>query len=129
MDLVLFGPPGAGKGTQAKFLVDKLGIPQISTGDLMRTERKSGSELGQRFDSFMTQGKLVPDDMVIEPPTDDLNLWKLRHPAQSRQTAGSRSRQSSRWRQSGRWSRRTRWSRWSLGSLRAPARPDWTGPH
>jgi adenylate kinase len=65
-DLVLFGPPGAGKGTQAKFLVDKLGIPQISTGDLMRAERKSGSELGKRFDSFMTQGKLVPDDMVIE---------------------------------------------------------------
>src|SRR6185369_13290781 len=66
MDLVLFGPPGAGKGTQAKFLVDKLGVPQISTGDMMRTERKSGSELGQRFDSFMTKGLLVPDDLVIE---------------------------------------------------------------
>jgi adenylate kinase len=66
VDLVLFGPPGAGKGTQAKFLVDKLGIPQISTGDMMRTERKSGSALGQRFDSFMTKGLLVPDDLVIE---------------------------------------------------------------
>lgn len=66
MDLVLFGPPGAGKGTQAKFLVDKLGIPQISTGDMMRAERKSGSELGQRFDSYMTKGLLVPDDLVIE---------------------------------------------------------------
>jgi adenylate kinase len=66
MDLVLFGPPGAGKGTQAKFLVDKLGVPQISTGDMMRTERKSGTELGKRFDSFMTKGLLVPDDLVIE---------------------------------------------------------------
>ena len=65
-DLVLFGPPGAGKGTQAKFLVDRLGIPQISTGDMMRAERKAGTELGQRFDSFMTKGLLVPDDLVIE---------------------------------------------------------------
>ena len=66
MDLVLFGPPGAGKGTQAKRLVDMLGIPQISTGDLMRAERASGSELGQKFDSFMSQGKLVPDELVAE---------------------------------------------------------------
>jgi adenylate kinase len=66
MDIVLFGPPGAGKGTQAKFLVDKLGVPQISTGDMMRAERKAGTELGQRFDSFMTKGLLVPDDLVIE---------------------------------------------------------------
>lgn len=66
MDLILFGPPGAGKGTQSKFLVEKLGIPQISTGDLMRAERKSGSELGKKFDSFMTQGKLVPDELTIE---------------------------------------------------------------
>lgn len=66
MDLVLFGPPGAGKGTQAKRLVDMLGIPQISTGDLMRAERASGSELGQRFDSYMSQGKLVPDELVAE---------------------------------------------------------------
>lgn len=65
-DVVLFGPPGAGKGTQAKFLVDRLGIPQISTGDMMRAERKAGTELGQRFDSFMTKGLLVPDDLVIE---------------------------------------------------------------
>ena len=66
MDLILFGPPGAGKGTQAKRLVAAHDIPQISTGDLMRAERKSGSELGQRFDEFMSQGKLVPDAMVIE---------------------------------------------------------------
>ncbi len=66
MDLVLFGPPGAGKGTQAKLLVEKLGIPQLSTGDMMRAERASGSDLGKRFDSFMTQGLLVPDELVLE---------------------------------------------------------------
>jgi adenylate kinase len=66
VDLILFGPPGAGKGTQSKLLVDTLGIPQISTGDMMRTERKSGSELGQKFDEYMTKGLLVPDELVIE---------------------------------------------------------------
>jgi len=66
MDVILFGPPGAGKGTQAKFLVKSLGIPQISTGDMMRAERASGSELGARFDSYMSEGKLVPDGLVLE---------------------------------------------------------------
>jgi len=65
-DLLLFGPPGAGKGTQAKFLVEKLHLPQISTGDMMRAERESGSELGKRFEQFMSKGLLVPDDLVIE---------------------------------------------------------------
>jgi adenylate kinase len=66
MDLVLFGPPGAGKGTQAKFLVDLLGVPQISTGDMMRAERRSGSELGKKFDEYMSAGKLVPDNLVLD---------------------------------------------------------------
>ena len=66
MDLVLFGPPGAGKGTQAKRLVDMLGVPQISTGDMMRAERSSGSELGNKFDEYMSAGKLVPDALVTE---------------------------------------------------------------
>jgi adenylate kinase len=66
VDLVLFGPPGAGKGTQSKRLVDLLKVPQVSTGDMMRAERASGSELGQRFDHFMQQGLLVPDELVLE---------------------------------------------------------------
>jgi preprotein translocase subunit SecY len=66
MDLLLFGPPGAGKGTQAKFLIDLLGIPQISTGDMMRAERKSGSDLGKQFDEYMSAGKLVPDSLVLD---------------------------------------------------------------
>ncbi len=66
MDMILFGPPGAGKGTQAKILVEKLGLPQISTGDLMRAERASGSELGKKFDDYMSKGALVPDALVLE---------------------------------------------------------------
>ena len=66
MDLLLFGPPGSGKGTQAKFLIDLLGIPQISTGDMMRAERKSGSDLGKKFDEYMSVGALVPDELVLD---------------------------------------------------------------
>lgn len=65
MDLVLFGPPGAGKGTQAKRLTDMLGIPQVSTGDMMRAERGKGSALGKQFDDYMSKGLLVPDDLVL----------------------------------------------------------------
>ena len=66
MDIILFGPPGAGKGTQAKVLVEHLRIPQISTGDMMRAERASGSPLGKKFDEYMTKGLLVPDELVLE---------------------------------------------------------------
>lgn len=65
MDLILFGPPGAGKGTQAKRLLEALRVPQISTGDLMRRERASGSALGQEFERYMSKGALVPDELVL----------------------------------------------------------------
>ncbi|MGB0678541.1 MAG: adenylate kinase, partial [Polyangiales bacterium] len=60
-DFALFGPPGAGKGTQARRLMHEHGLKQLSTGDLMRAERASGSELGQTFDAYMRAGQLVPD--------------------------------------------------------------------
>jgi adenylate kinase len=66
MDLVLFGPPGAGKGTQAKRLTEVLRVPQVSTGDLMRAERDQGTPLGKQFDEYMSKGLLVPDSLVLE---------------------------------------------------------------
>ena len=65
-NLVLTGPPGAGKGTQAARLATRLGIPQISTGAILREEKAAGSELGQRVASLMASGELVPDSIVID---------------------------------------------------------------
>ncbi len=65
MDLVFMGPPGAGKGTQAQRLCARLGVPQVSTGDMLRAARKAGTELGRQADAFMAQGSLVPDSVVI----------------------------------------------------------------
>ena len=65
MRLILLGPPGAGKGTQAKKLKDKFFIPQISTGDILRRAVKDNSELGIQARSFMDVGQLVPDDLVV----------------------------------------------------------------
>jgi adenylate kinase len=62
--IVLLGPPGAGKGTQAKVLSDKLNILHISTGDIFRDVKKSGSELGKELSDYMNRGVLVPDDIV-----------------------------------------------------------------
>lgn len=65
MNIILLGPPGAGKGTQAKMLVDRYNIPQISTGDILRANLKAQTELGLEAKKYMDAGKLVPDEVVI----------------------------------------------------------------
>src|SRR5438105_11855185 len=64
--VILLGPPGAGKGTQAKAIVARYGIPQISTGDILRENRAQGTELGQRAAAIMDRGELVPDELVCD---------------------------------------------------------------
>jgi adenylate kinase len=66
MRLIFLGPPGSGKGTQAKQLGSRLKIPQLSTGDLLRAAVRGGSELGREARKYMDAGKLVPDDVVIQ---------------------------------------------------------------
>ena len=72
MRAVLLGPPGAGKGTQAVKLVDKYGVPQISTGDIFRKNIKEGTELGKKAQEYMNAGGLVPDELVVDLVKDRL---------------------------------------------------------
>lgn len=66
MKLILLGPPGAGKGTQCKRVVDTYKLAHLSSGDILRAERAAGSELGQKAQSYMDSGGLVPDDLIID---------------------------------------------------------------
>ena len=72
MRIILLGPPGAGKGTQAANIVDKYNIPHISTGDIFRKNIKEGTELGKKAKAYMDRGELVPDSLVIEIVEDRL---------------------------------------------------------
>jgi adenylate kinase len=65
VNLVIFGPPGAGKGTQAKMLVEQRGLPQLSTGDMLRAAIAAKTELGQKVEAILARGDLVSDDIVI----------------------------------------------------------------
>ena len=72
MRAVLLGPPGAGKGTQAVKLVEKYGVPQISTGDIFRKNIKEGTALGKKAQEYMNAGQLVPDELVVDLVKDRL---------------------------------------------------------
>ena len=76
MNIIIFGPPAAGKGTQAKKLVDERGFLQLSTGDMLRAARKSGTELGQKVAGIMDRGDLVSDEIVVALIEEQLDLNK-----------------------------------------------------
>lgn len=77
--VLLIGPPGVGKGTQAKVLMQLYGIPQISTGDLLRSNRDQHTELGKTAETLMSQGKLVPDDLVNQMVAERLAASDCAH--------------------------------------------------
>lgn len=72
MKIIMLGAPGAGKGTQAKRIADKYQIPHISTGDIFRANIKNGTMLGQKAKTYMEQGALVPDDLVVDLVVDHI---------------------------------------------------------
>jgi len=73
VNLIFFGPPGAGKGTQAQYIVDRYGVPQISTGDMLRAAVKAGTDLGLKAKKIMDAGNLLSDDIVLGIVSDRLH--------------------------------------------------------
>ncbi len=73
MNIILLGPPGAGKGTQAAFLVEKYGMVQLSTGDILRAAVKAGTQVGKMADEIMKAGKLFPDELMAEILGEHMN--------------------------------------------------------
>ena len=73
MNIILFGAPGAGKGTQANYLINEFDLIQISTGDMLREAVKRKTELGKQVETIMANGDLVPDDIIFSLISDRLN--------------------------------------------------------
>ncbi len=72
MKIVLIGPPGAGKGTQAKRLCKELGVPHLSTGEMLRQARQQGTEIGEKANEYIMSGKLAPDPLILKIVDDRL---------------------------------------------------------
>src|SRR3989339_1909534 len=77
MRLIFLGPPGSGKGTQAERICKDYNIVQLSTGDILRANRKQGTELGQKAQKFMDAGELVPDQIIIDMISEELKKPEL----------------------------------------------------
>ena len=76
LNIVIFGAPGSGKGTQSERIVEKFGINHISTGDVLRAEIKKGTELGKTAKGYIDQGQLLPDELIIDILASTLDSFK-----------------------------------------------------